>query len=134
MIPGKLLQRQLRQQWGADTPEALAACLQALADLACHADVPAPAQRALQGLPKLLAQVDGVYQQMERDLVLSQRSLALSSGELNEVNQRLRDESAHMQRATASLLQTLNQLTEGLEEVTGLDASASPDEIGRAHV
>ena len=127
MIPGKLLQRQLRQQWGADTPEALAACLQALADLARHADVPAPAQRALQGLPKLLAQVDGVYQQMERDLVLSQRSLALSSGELNEVNQRLRDESAHMQRATASLLQTLNQLTEGPEEVTGLDASASPD-------
>ena len=115
MTPGKLLQRQLRQHWGADTPEALAACLQALNELAARPDTPPAAQRVLQGLPRWLAQVDGVYGQMERDLLLSQRSLALSSDELNAVNQKLRDESAQMQRSAASLLQTLNQLTEGLD-------------------
>ena len=122
MTPAKLLQRQLRQHWGAATPEALAVCLQSLAEVASHPDTPVEARQALAGLPRLLEQVDGVYQQMERDLVLSQRSLALSSNELNEVNQRLRNESAQMQRATASLLQTLNQLTQGLDEVTSTES------------
>jgi PAS domain S-box-containing protein len=135
MTPAKLLQRQLRQHWGADTPEALATCLQSLEAVASQPDTPAPARQALTGLRRLLEQVDGVYQQMERDLMLSQRSLALSSSELNEVNQRLRNESSQMQRATSSLLQTLNQLTQGLEDVTvavdsppGSDAANTLDE------
>lgn len=115
MTPGKLLQRQLRQHWGVDTPEALAAGLQILAEAAARPDTPPLAQRVLQGMPRWLTQVDGVYAQMERDLQLSQRSLALSSDELNAVNQTLRDESAHLQRSAASLLQSLSHLTEGLE-------------------
>jgi len=111
MTPSRLLQRQLRQHWGADTPDALARCLDLLAVQARQADTPPEVRRMLEALPRWLTQVDGVYQQMERDLSLSQRSLALSSAELNAVNQKLRDESAHMQRSAASLLQTLNQLT-----------------------
>ena len=127
MTPGKLLQRQLRQHWGADTPEALTACLQTLAELAALPNTPPAAQRVLQGLPRWLGQVDGVYGQMERDLQLSQRSLALSSDELNTVNQKLRDESAQMQRSAASLLQTLNHLTEGLDvPPSGTLPTASP--------
>ena len=114
MTPGKVLQRQLRQHWGIETPEALAAGLQVLAEVAARPDTPPLAQRVLQGMPRWLTQVDGVYAQMERDLQLSQRSLALSSGELNAVNQKLRDESAHLQRSAASLLQSLNHLTDCL--------------------
>ncbi len=105
MFDNKTLARQLRRNLGLETPEswqALASALQASPE-------PAVQQLALQ-LPKLLAVVGESYAQAERDLTLRSRSLELSSSELTQVNERLRDEAASQREAIATLRQASSAL------------------------
>ncbi len=91
LLTHKLLTRQLRRSLGVDSPQALDELLTALRRVA-------PQEPALQmladGLPVLLARVAQSYEQSERDLELRTRSLALSSEELMEANERLRQSAA----------------------------------------
>ncbi|MBF0460774.1 MAG: PAS domain S-box protein [Magnetococcales bacterium] len=57
-----------------------------------------------------LQSVSQAYERYERDLVLCDRSLTLSSEELNQVNERLRRELQAQAEVLASLRQTANQL------------------------
>jgi PAS domain S-box-containing protein len=57
----------------------------------------------LRSLPTLLERVDDTYMQNERDLALIRRSLELSSAELTESNQKLRDEAESSARALEAL-------------------------------
>ncbi|MEY2954252.1 MAG: hypothetical protein RLZZ401_2339 [Pseudomonadota bacterium] len=127
MTPGKLLSRQLRKVWGLSGPEDLQAVLAALAQLAQQPGVPDLLHAPLRQLGPVLALVDAAYVQFDRDLDLSRRSLELSSTELYTTNQRLRDESQQVVAASATLRQTIEHLTEGLDLVdTGaLSTSAS---------
>ena len=91
LLTHKLLTRQLRRSLGVDSPQALDELLAALRRAA-------PQDPSLQtladGLPVLLARVAQSYEQSERDLELRTRSLALSSEELMEANERLRQSAA----------------------------------------
>jgi two-component system, sensor histidine kinase and response regulator len=101
----KLLARQLRRHLHVAEPDDLArlqAKLQAQAD--------PELQQLAQGLPALLAQVAGAYEQSERDLALRTRSLELSSAELTEANTRLRAEAAAQAQVLSSLRETRNEL------------------------
>ena len=69
------------------------------------------AGRAVQGLRSFLSQVGDAYVQSERDLDLRARSLAISSEELMQVNQRLSGEVAAQRRAVRTLRETVDRLT-----------------------
>jgi len=105
MFENKTLARQLRRNLGLESPESwqgLAAALKAS---------PEPQLQALaQQLPKLLAVVGESYSQAERDLTLRSRSLELSSSELSQVNERLRDEAAAQREAIVTLRQASSAL------------------------
>ena len=62
------------------------------------------------GMSSFLEAVGGTYQQHERDLELSHRSLNLSSEEAFQANERLRADAALTGRVLASLRLTLRQL------------------------
>ncbi len=72
--------------------------------------------RTLIGLPDLLHRVSESYVQQERDLTLVRRSLDLSSNELTEANQRLRDEAQATSKALASLHFAFDLLLENYQE------------------
>ncbi|MCP5283161.1 MAG: response regulator [Rhodoferax sp.] len=82
-----LLRRQLRQILGATASDDCGAQSASLADLAL---APEP-------LKRLLALVSDSYGQFDRDLHLPARSLALSSDELPQANDRLRQAAAQQQ-------------------------------------
>ncbi len=101
----KALHRQLRRQLHLEQPADLD---RLLATLAQHPD---PAvQHLARGLPTMLGQVADAYGQSERDLTLRTRSLELSSTELTEANQRLRDEAAAQRQVLVRLRETRNEL------------------------
>jgi PAS domain S-box-containing protein len=93
VTPGKLLQRQLQRLWGVDSPEALADVMQALTRLGADDTTPPRLQTPLTRLPQLLGRINDTYEQLERDLALSRRSLDISSQELMQANQTLREET-----------------------------------------
>ena len=88
VFANKRLARQLRQALRVDSPEAL----QRLNALLAASPEPALAELAGR-LPRLLEIVADSYVQYDRDLDLRTRSLELSSEELLEANEKLRDEA-----------------------------------------
>ncbi len=62
------------------------------------------------GLLGLIESVEVSYSELERDLMLRTRSLAISSGELFELNQRLRGEVAQQRQAQRALLDAATQM------------------------
>ncbi len=99
----KILARHLKRAFGANDPEAVSGQLQALAGAGrCDELVAA--------FTKLIAGVDGSFQQLERDLELRARSLELSSAELSAANDRLREDADRQNRALKSLRETVHHL------------------------
>ncbi|HEU0204236.1 MAG TPA: ATP-binding protein, partial [Burkholderiaceae bacterium] len=118
----KLLARQLKRDLGLADAAAIGAFLGALDELAGTQAEPAHA-RALRGLRLLLTHVDDAYAQYDRDLTLSSRSLAISSSELLEANERIRNEARAQQGVLASLRKAVRRLAKsaGVPEVTDDD-------------
>ncbi|MBQ0934095.1 ATP-binding protein [Ideonella paludis] len=109
----KLLARQLRATLGAPSREALAAqfgpeaSLDELRHLAAR-------------LPALLERVDTAYLDMERDLALVQRSLELSSAELNAARDVAEQANAAKSRFLANVSHELRTPVNGLAGMTQL--------------
>jgi len=123
MARHRLLARQLKRSLGIGSQEELDALC---ADLAALARAPGTNERtafALEHLGEFLGRVDAAYEQSDRDLNLSTRSLELSSVDLVGANDRLRSELSTRLLAIDSLRQTANRL---LKE-TGLDEIAESD-------
>jgi two-component system sensor histidine kinase/response regulator len=105
----KLLARQVKRLLGNDETQ-LGGVLNELKRVAASGVVSVEAARLLAGLDTFLERVDGAYEQSDRDLDLSTRSLALSSAELTQTNERIRLELASRTRAIESLRETANDL------------------------
>jgi two-component system, sensor histidine kinase and response regulator len=105
----KLLARQIKRVLGVEQE-----CLPTLFDefkrLAGSGTLSAEAAQFLGGLEAFLPKVDEAYQQSDRDLELKTRSLELSSVELGESNNRLREELVSRTRVIDSLRQTAREL------------------------
>ena len=117
----KLLQRQLKRLLGVADDAELAGLLAELQTLAQRSELSALAQRSLSGLESFLLQVDEAYVQGERALGLSTRSLELSSDELGQANETLRQQAATRELALKTLRDTTNQLLEPLGQHIGED-------------
>ncbi|MFO1198627.1 MAG: ATP-binding protein [Burkholderiaceae bacterium] len=115
----KLLARQIRRHFGAADPQALGALLGELARVAAGAGAAPEVQQLVRGLPAFLGAVEQSYQQAERDLALRTRSLALSSQELTEAIDRLRTQSASLERGIGTLRDAANRMlrSSGLSEL-----------------
>lgn len=107
----KLLARQTKRVLGLDDASAQEVLgeLRALAQSGSVTLSPQAVQ-VLEGLPDFLVRVDEAYFQSDRDLELKTRSLELSSSELTETNQRIREELASRTRAIDSLKHTAMSL------------------------
>lgn len=105
----KLLARQLKRHLACPDESALESMLQAIELTAQHIDDPRVGT-ALSGLRKLIIATDEAYSQFDRDVALGSRSLQLSSDELTQANETLRQEAATRQRAIDALWQTTAQL------------------------
>ena len=110
----KLLARQIKRVLGVEEAQS-AAVLDELKQLAGSGAVSPEAARLLAGLGELFGRVDAAYEQSDRDLELKTRSLELSSGELSQTNDRLRDELASRLRAIHSLRDTANGLMQKMD-------------------
>jgi PAS domain S-box-containing protein len=102
----RMLERQLKRVLGLDAEQwpHFVEKLKSLADRAADDDAEKDANfaRALFGLPTLFDRVSDSYVQQDRDLALVRRSLELSSDELSNANQKLREEAtASVQALTA---------------------------------
>ena len=118
-----LLIRQLKRSLGSENEQALQALLLSFHDLADSPALPASVATALRGMGDLIQRVDVVYEQNDRDLALSNRSLDLSSADLTQSNSRLREELTLRQKAIDSLRSTANELLSN----AGLPSIASAD-------
>ena len=125
MARHRLLARQLKRSLGIGSQEELDALRAELASLAQAPGASERAAFALNHFGEFLARVDAAYEQNDRDLHLSTRSLELSSVELVAANDRLRSELATRLLAIDSLRQTANRLLKetGLDEIAESDAS-----------
>ena len=68
------------------------------------------AQSALTGFRQFLSQVDDAYHQADRDLALGKLSLELSSNELSQANETLRQDAEERKQVLVTLRQTTNQV------------------------
>ena len=108
MTSHTLLQRQIRRSFGVDS---IAAMAQTVADVAADPVVRADLAARLQRLGEM---VSTSYSQFDRDLDLRSRSLDLSSQELTQANQRLRDKAAQQQRVLDTLRASTRELLSDL--------------------
>ncbi|MBF0453407.1 MAG: PAS domain-containing protein [Magnetococcales bacterium] len=106
----RLLKRQIKRVFKIESPEKLAETLNRLSEKATGWENDPEIQRIALQLPAFLERVDDSYSRQERDLELRNRSLQLSSDELNEANQRLRKETALKGEVITSLQRTTNDL------------------------
>jgi PAS domain S-box-containing protein len=110
----KLLVRQIKRALGVDEAQS-SAVLDELKALAGQGSLSPAAARLLGGLGDFFGRVDAAYEQSDRDLELKTRSLELSSSELSQVNERLRDELLSRNRAIDSLRETANGLRQSID-------------------
>ena len=103
-----LLVRQIRRSLGVESVEAALALLRTdPTDSAARADVDKRARR-------LLDMVSSSYEQFDRDLELRTRSLELSSQELTQANERLRDEADNQKLVLDTLRASTGDLMQAL--------------------
>ena len=115
------LLRQLKRAAGFADEGALCSALASAQALVAAGGLAADVAKLLQGIAPLLERVDGAYGQFDRDLALRTRSLELSSAELMELNDKLRDDISSRNRALDLLRTTLARLL-------GADGAAEPGE------
>jgi PAS domain S-box-containing protein len=108
------LQRQLKRIIGVADEAALENMLAEARALSGAPGLSPAMTSLLSGLGELLGRVDGAYDQYERDLALRTRSLELSSDELSQTNERLREELASRNRALERLRETATGLLSGV--------------------
>ena len=109
-MPHKLSSRQYKRLLGVADEVQLESVLAEFEALAAIDTLSAPAKTTLLGLRQFLSQVDEAYHQADRDLALGKRSLELSSNELNEANETLRQDAEARQQVLVTLRHTANQL------------------------
>ncbi|WP_019647040.1 response regulator [Novispirillum itersonii] len=123
----RLFLSQIKRSLGLKTQDDLSA---ALTDLESQADRLDPAAQALvNGLRPLFDRISQAYHQSDRDLDLRSRSLELSSQELVQMNQRLRDDAAAQRHALKALQVTAAAL---VEEEAGPGGSTAEDDDGQS--
>ena len=105
----KLLARQLKRHLACVDEQAVQAMLQSIEQTADGLENRAVAN-VLLGLRTLITATDEAYSQFDRDVALGSRSLQISSDELTQANETLRQEAATRQRAIDALWQTAGQL------------------------
>ena len=103
----RLLLRQMRRALGLNQGRDVSALLDSLGRLD-RSQLPPPVAVLLDGLPDLLQRIGEAYDQGERDLTLSNRSLEISTGELTRANAQLRAEAESQARAIGSLREAAN--------------------------
>ena len=119
----KLLARQFKRLLGVDEAQMLAV-QEELAHLSEGGTLSPESVRVLMGLPTFFKRVDEAYEQSDRDLELKTRSLEVSSMELTESNNRMREELSSRTRA----IDTLRTTAMGLMEFIDLDQPALVDD------
>lgn len=119
------LQAQLKRSTDIRSAEVLDAILAEVAQAVAGAGISDAAVRFVGGLSELLERVSSSYDQAERDLILSSRSLQLSSEELRAANDRLMVEADSQKLAITWLRQTANKLlrAEGKPLLDSMDNS-----------
>lgn len=93
----KLLARQARRILGADEAQ-MPSVLNELRQLANSPGVSPETTRLVNGLEEFLQRVGSAYDQNDRDLDLKNRSLLLSSIELTQINDRIRELNGTLER------------------------------------
>jgi signal transduction histidine kinase/DNA-binding response OmpR family regulator len=129
LFDNRVMARQLRRGLALDNAEALHALLESLR----RAGAIEPGLRDLaDSLPRFLAGIVDGYASMDRDLQLRTRSLAISSEELSQVNERLRQESQAQQQVLDTLHQTTRELMASLGQSP--DKEGTQDLLGLARL
>lgn len=107
---------QLRRVCGIESEEQLQALYSALhatqKNTEAHDGLPIEMQSFLAGLQEFIERVDATYEQADRDLALRSRSLELSSSELSNANERMRQELSSRNRVLESVRETVGKLLE----------------------
>ena len=124
----KLLARQIRRALGGDETR-LSSVLDELRALSGQTGLSPEAAHFLAGAGDFLGRIDAAYAQGDRDLELVTRGLDLSSQELQQANNRLRDELAISRRAMDSLRETANGLIRSGESRHGLPEADSLESL-----
>lgn len=106
----KLSLRQHKRLLGIQGEEQMAALLAEFEELDNSQELSSRAKTALKGMRQYFEQVDDAYVQADRDLALGKRSLELSSDELNQANQSLRQEAEVRQHVLTKLKGTTNDV------------------------
>jgi signal transduction histidine kinase/DNA-binding response OmpR family regulator len=122
----RVMARQLRRGLGmGDAP-----AFQVLLDSLQRAGANDPALAALaERLPQFVEGVVQTYNSLDRDLQLRTRSLAISSDELTQVNERLRLESRSQQRVLDTLRDATRELMRTLGQYQGPSAEADSGDL-----
>jgi PAS domain S-box-containing protein len=105
----KLLARQLRRAFGGDESR-LERVLEDLGTLSGQPGIAPETARLLAGFGGFIDRVGAAYEQGDRDLELTARGLELSSHEVLQANDRLRDELARSRRVIESLRGAANEM------------------------
>ncbi|MEG7524572.1 MAG: PAS domain-containing protein, partial [Chromatiales bacterium] len=105
-----LLTRQLKRLFGISDEPKLAAALLELRQLANSDGLQEESRNLLEGLDRLLGQIDNTYQQHEADITLRDQSLEISNEEILQANEKLRRKERRQHAIIESLRRTANEL------------------------
>ncbi|HEX5805305.1 MAG TPA: ATP-binding protein [Macromonas sp.] len=106
----RVLARQLRRTLGVQDEAEWQVLREDLQAARAQPALPPSVQRVCEGLEALLDRVSNTYGQHDRERELRDRSLSLSTDELTQANERLREDAQQQARIVASLRDTANQL------------------------
>jgi len=109
--------RQIRRAWGISTPDELAQVCQEAAVLSGQPGISPRMAAVLGSLSGLIDRVDDTYVQFQRDLNLRSRSLELSSQELGQLNEALREQLEQRDQAIESLRQLAGSMLKDLPPI-----------------
>jgi len=126
----KLLSRQLKQYSGVADTNHLRSILHELSVLTQQNHTSPSTQAFLSGFENFLAKVAEHYDQLNSELELCQRTLALNPSELTQANEQLRLDVARQEEALTILCNTANELLEPMGQHIRI-ADNSPDELSR---
>ncbi len=115
----RLLERQLKRALLLQDQQELSDLLEGLRQVVDDRSLPQAVQQLCRGFGVFLERVDSTYHQHDRDQDLRTRSLYLSSEELLQANERLREGAEAQARIVLSLRTTANELlrSQGREEI-----------------
>jgi two-component system, sensor histidine kinase and response regulator len=122
------LSKQLRYACHIESDEAFESLLLATKQLSNSSNLPPELLSFLSGLPDLFTKIDATYKQYDQDLDVRSRSLEISTKELTEVNERMRDDIDSRNHVLASLHKAARSLLK--HNINGLVLPAENDLVG----